>query len=207
MRNPWRLWADPQTGLLWVGDVGEGTREEIAIVRTGEHHGYPFVEGDHAWGDLEGKNCSSLMPSRECSPPVHAYDRSTGRSVTAGLILDGCGWSNVFGGSHYLFADFAARWIQALPVNAARTGVTGPAVSFATSVSSPVSLRVGPDGALYVVSYSIGQVHRYAPVNLTGPGCQQAMSVPATSWHSSWALLGLLIVAGSLLAVRPIQRL
>ncbi len=30
-RNPFRLWVDPLTGLLWVGDVGEVTEEEISV--------------------------------------------------------------------------------------------------------------------------------------------------------------------------------
>jgi hypothetical protein len=29
------LWVDRHTDLVWVGDVGEQTREEIAVVRSG----------------------------------------------------------------------------------------------------------------------------------------------------------------------------
>src|SRR5690606_26887980 len=32
LRNPWRIWADPKTGNLWVGDVGEITYEEINVI-------------------------------------------------------------------------------------------------------------------------------------------------------------------------------
>src|SRR6185503_6282537 len=36
-RNPFRLWADPRTGSLWVGDVGEISYEELDVVQAGRH--------------------------------------------------------------------------------------------------------------------------------------------------------------------------
>ena len=50
-RNPWRLWVDPETGLLWMGDVGEVTQEEISVGGGDQHYGYPFVEGTQIWGE------------------------------------------------------------------------------------------------------------------------------------------------------------
>ena len=44
-RNPFRLWVDPLTALVWVGDVGEISYEEIDVVRPGRHHGWPWREG------------------------------------------------------------------------------------------------------------------------------------------------------------------
>ena len=32
LRNPWRASFDPATGDLWIGDVGQGAREEIDVV-------------------------------------------------------------------------------------------------------------------------------------------------------------------------------
>ena len=44
-RNPWRFWIDPETDLLWIGDVGETTQEEITVGGLGANHGWPFNEG------------------------------------------------------------------------------------------------------------------------------------------------------------------
>lgn len=80
-RNPWRLWVDAATGLMWVGDVGESAQEEISIGAGDRHYGYPFVEGTRVWGDVDGKNCVSLVPSRPCSAPAFSYPRTEGRAL------------------------------------------------------------------------------------------------------------------------------
>jgi glucose/arabinose dehydrogenase len=178
LRNPWRIWVDPSTSLLWIGDVGEAASEEISVGRGGEHFGWPFVEGGKVWGDVDGKNCSSSSPPRACTPPQYSYDRPAGGAVTGGLIPTGCGWANVFPKPSYVFADSGSGWLRALPVNAARTGFSSQTpAELATSLPTPVSLREGPDGALYVVMYGAG-VYRFAPTDKTGAGCETASTFP-----------------------------
>jgi glucose/arabinose dehydrogenase len=189
-RNPWRIWVDPMTGLLWVGDVGETSQEEISVGGGDQHYGYPFVEGTQAWGNVANKNCSSMVPSRACTAPAYSYTRSVGTAVTGGLILDRCGWPEVFGGTHYVFGDSSGGWIRALPVNESRTGfASNSPVQFAF-YSAPVSFRTGPDGALYVVFYGLGAVYRFTPTSDCGPAGETAQvpMMPA-------AAMGLLLIA------------
>jgi glucose/arabinose dehydrogenase len=194
LRNPWRIWVDPLTGRLWIGDVGEGSREEISIGGA-EHYGYPFVEGDVAWGDVDGRNCASLTPSRPCSPPAHAYDRNVGRAITGGLVLDSAAWQHALGGVHYVFGDSSAHWVRSLPVNGARAGFTSAVRSdFANYAGArPVSFRLGPDGALYVVMLGAGAVYRFAPVTAPSqPEAEQVPAVPVLVLLGGVALLGAL---------------
>jgi MYXO-CTERM domain-containing protein len=181
MRNPFRFWIDAETGLLWIGDVGETTREEISVGGGDQHYGYPFNEGDQNWremSDLDGNNdCMDIVPGRPCTPSAYAYDRgdSDDAAVTGGLIPEGCGWSNVFPeGPVYLFGDSSLSWIQGLPVNAGRDGVSSQdPIDFATYDNArPVAFRMGPDQSLYVVFHGAGAVYRFTPTDLTGADCE-----------------------------------
>jgi glucose/arabinose dehydrogenase len=49
-RNPWRAAFDPPTNRLYVGDVGQGSYEEVTVVEGGG--------GDYGWSMLEGLHCT-----------------------------------------------------------------------------------------------------------------------------------------------------
>jgi MYXO-CTERM domain-containing protein len=187
-RNPWRFWIDPHSDRMWIGDVGERTREEISVSDpvlgfTGQHFGYPFDEGIVEYGDLDGKNCNTdFEPALPCTGPVHDYknalpddgEPSVGSSVTAGLIPEGCGWAEAFGGTlHYFFADYGASWIHTLEVEPDRSGpVSSEAIDAGDVGAGPVSFRQGPGDAMYVVLYGAGAVVAIKPRVQSGDGCE-----------------------------------
>lgn len=177
LRNPWRLWVDPMTGLVWIGDVGEQEREEISVGPAGSHFGYPFREGSRDWRAQQtyNRDCMDMTPAKACVAPAvdypHAGDDEN--SVTGGLIPSGCGWSEATGGkAMYFFGDHgAAGRIWNVEVNAARTGVVGQRQLFAeVNGGGPASFRQGSDAALYVVLEARGAVMRIAPKACTNPG-------------------------------------
>jgi glucose/arabinose dehydrogenase len=174
-RNPWRFWIDPTTDLLWIGDVGETTREEISVGAGDRHYGWPFSEGTTDYPALGGQTCDSIVPARTCVGPVHDYESTSGAScVIGGLIPSGCGWENVWAGkSYYLFADWGGSWLHALEVNPARNGMVGDVIDLGSlgASSAPASLRMGPDEALYVVMNQAGGVYRITPKSRCGPSC------------------------------------
>lgn len=183
-RNPFRIWADPKTGLIWVGDVGETVREEVTIAQMGHHHGYPWQEGtnicadasknseqDVCWADAG--TCDYYTPgSGPCVPPEWDCDHSmTGcQSITGGLIIDTCSWPAQVRGN-YFFGDNAQGALWMIPVNATRTGVATPgfqgntnAATLFGNVAVPVAFHMGLDGNLYVADLVNAQILVISPV-------------------------------------------
>lgn len=113
LRNPWRMAFDPDTGALWVGDVGQNRVEEVGIVEAGSNQGWNVFEGDECFRSEQA--CAALTHS----PPLAVYGRELGCSVTGGVVYRGSELGWLIG--HYLFADYCSGRIWALnPDDAAR---------------------------------------------------------------------------------------
>jgi len=147
-RNPWRWSFDKQTGELWVGDVGQGTLEEIDRVVAGGNYGWRCLEGTVVTTNLPCGSEPSLLP------PVAEYGRTEGRSVTGGYVYRGTAIAGLNG--RYVFGDFITGRIWHIAGNTAPTAqITGGLVS-GLNISS---FGEGVDGELYVVHYG-GQLYR-----------------------------------------------
>lgn len=103
-REPWRFSFDSQTGDLWVGDVGQDRREEVAIVRRGENHGWNVFEGFEQFSEEYQRNDGTYVP------PLFVYPHSFGASVTVGYVYRGSRAPN-FRGGVYGFGDYESRRI------------------------------------------------------------------------------------------------
>jgi glucose/arabinose dehydrogenase len=173
-RNPWRIWIDPRTGNLWVGDVGERAFEEITIARAGGHHGWPWREGSAGW---PVEKCRETTPTGEdCVEPAYACRHGAAadgldgdcQSITGGLVVDTPSWPERERGRYY-FADNANGRVWSVAVTAARDGVVAGSRREVARIQGggPVSLRLGPDGDLYVAVLP-GRIVRLAPA-ASGP--------------------------------------
>ncbi len=101
LRNPWRFSFDRTTGQQWVGDVGQGAREEIDT---------PIVNGgNYGWRVYEGNSCTNVDPGL-CNPssylfPITEYAHSSGRcSVTGGYVYRGSAGALPWG--TYVYGDY-----------------------------------------------------------------------------------------------------
>jgi glucose/arabinose dehydrogenase len=159
-RNAFRLWVDPATNLVWVGDVGDETFEEVDIVEKGQHHGWPLIEGPGRSVDWPVTKCSEVVPvGQNCTPPAYACrhgETDQGgvqagcKSITGGLIVDSCKFPTAFRGTKYFFADNAVGNIWTLDITPGRRGVVPTSrQDFIQVNGGPVELTEGPDGALY----------------------------------------------------------
>jgi glucose/arabinose dehydrogenase len=156
LRNPWRFSFDSATGDMFIGDVGQGSFEEIdrqtAGSTGGENYGWRCYEGfeEHVTED-----CDLNDPF---VPPVFAYGRTLGSVVTGGFVYRGSAYPSLVG--YYFFADYGSGRFWAL--NTANNAVTllGPL----TDVANPSTFGQNAHGEIYVADLSGGDIYR-----LTGP--------------------------------------
>ncbi len=104
LRNPWRFSFDRLTGDLFIGDVGQGDREEIDYQpvnsRGGENYGWKVMEGT-AVRKRRDSGCTSPVPP--CGDPAYTlpvleYDHSGGGcSVTGGYVYRGRAVPELYG--------------------------------------------------------------------------------------------------------------
>lgn len=176
LRNPWRYtFDDPArggTGALIIGDVGQGSWEEIDYEpanRGGRNYGWRNREGAH-------NNVTSLPPAfLPLVDPIHEYDRSSGQSVTGGYVYRGAALGPNYQG-RYFFADFVQGrvWSVALTIDgsgeARASNLLDHTAELAGSqVGNVSSFGVDADGELYIVSYSRGAV-----LKIVGPSTPPA---------------------------------
>jgi glucose/arabinose dehydrogenase len=118
LRNPWRFSFDRGSGDLWIGDVGQGTWEEIdlqpASSTGGENYGWDCREGAHDYSDPNGDlnvDCSGLT----FVDPIYEYDHSLGCSITGGSVYRGAGIPALQG--VYLYADYCSGRVWGLQLD------------------------------------------------------------------------------------------
>lgn len=149
LRNPWRFSFDSQTDVLWAGDVGQGSWEEIDIITAG---------GDYGWDDREGAHC--YEPAAGCTndsiEPITEYGRSLGASVTGGFVYRGAMIPDLVG--WYVYADFVSGRIFGIPADSQTGTETIELLDTALSIST---FAQDENGELYVIDYGgSSTIHR-----------------------------------------------
>jgi uncharacterized repeat protein (TIGR03806 family) len=132
-RSPHRMTYDPPTGDIWIGDIGQGAKEEVSIVRKGENLQWPFREGDQT-----GPKARPATLIGKEKPPIHAYDRTVGRAVIGGFVYRGSRYPELK--DEYLFGDHETQNVWTLK----RTGSNSGTVEFLLHV--PVHGSGSKDG-------------------------------------------------------------
>ena len=147
VRNPWRFSFDRETGDLWMGDVGQGAREEINLEPSGaggRNYGWRCREGTIA---TPGASCSGA-PVVAFTEPAFDYGRPNGAcSVTGGFRYRG----PVFAAQgQYFYGDYCSGdvWVAA---SSGGTGFSHPASALQNVAFGLTSFGEGEDGELYLV--------------------------------------------------------
>lgn len=166
MRNPWRMSFDRQTGDLWIGDVGQGAREEIDVIVPGQtnlNFGWVCWEGSRDNRSVASAANSSCQAYSAYEPPVFEYDHSAGQSVTGGLVYRGSEFPTLQG--FYLLSDYQSDQMWAVR----GTGATQEVYIYPATGTKLVGFGESESGDLYAVSVfgSISKVVSNAPLPST----------------------------------------
>ena len=98
-RSPHTMHFDPPTGDIYVGDVGQGTREELSRIRKGDNAQWSYQEGAVA-----GPRAKPGVLIGSDQPPLHDYGRDQGDSIIGGMRYRGTKWDALLGGK-VIFGD------------------------------------------------------------------------------------------------------
>ncbi len=151
VRNPWRFSFDRANGDLWIGDVGQGSIEEV------DHVAWPWKGVlNFGWDVYEGRvpfESKPLGPGKLVQP-VAQYSHSRGCSITGGYVYRGSAVPASAG--RYFYGDYCSGTIWSLKLvnGAARQIRVEP-----FSVKSLTSFGEDNAGELYAVSGD-GTVYR-----------------------------------------------
>jgi putative heme-binding domain-containing protein len=165
-REPWRFSFDTETGDLWVGDVGQDRVEEVDIVRKGENHGWNVYEGFEPFSNKYRKEGAAY------APPVFAYRRKYGNSITGGFVYRGDKNSSFYGA--YICGDYTSKRIFAVKQENRRLKSVH---QIATSPQFISSFGTDEAGNIYVVGYE-GMVYK---LDFTSSRLDDATAVSAAS--------------------------
>jgi glucose/arabinose dehydrogenase len=110
LRNPWRFSFDPETGDMYMVDVGQWTVEEVnfqpADSTGGENYGWPIMEGDKCF-DAEECDTEGL------TMPVATYHNpNEGCAVIGGYLYRGEAYPEMEG--IYFYGDWCSGRIWGL---------------------------------------------------------------------------------------------
>lgn len=163
LRNPWRNSFDRATGDLWIGDVGQGAREEIdfqaADSSGGANYGWRLREGD-----IQTPGVGGPVPS-DYVAPVYDYNSFgtglyDGNSVVGGYVYRGPD-PEVYG--RYFFGDSFPRQLWTFDPASPDATVLNIESSLGSNVNlvgTPTSFGEDYFGNLYLVDRD-GDIFRF----------------------------------------------
>lgn len=206
LRNPFRASFDRQTGDLWIGDVGQGAREEINFQPSdspgGENYGWRTYEGTIVTGfdpdvdDIE----NPIPPIYEYLRPAGNQDNTfRGTTVTGGVVYRGP--DPQLRGT-YIFGDFNSNHIWSFdpadPMGTRRV-LDSDLTPDAGTIGSIVAFGEDADGNLYIVDIG-GEVFRIdTTIGLVGDydGSGIVDAADYEVWKSQFGSQGLLAADGN----------
>ena len=176
LRNPFRASFDRLNGFMFIGDVGQSTREEVDVQKPGN----PGGGENYGWRDREGfiQNPAFGLPSPSPTPspawidPRNDYPREVGATVIGGYVYRGSKIPGLIG--LYMFGDYVFGKIFTLNYDGTNASnfqdVTSQLFPIplpeggTVNLSNPSAFGEGADGELYLTDIGNGNVFKIVPV-------------------------------------------
>ena len=154
LRNPWRYSFDPQTGDLYIADVGQNAREEVSVVSVD-----PAKPLNFGWRTWEGR----LSPPQGCRrskfsvpkpvSPVMEYAHPEGCSIIGGYVYRGEAIPALNG--FYFYSDYCSAFLRAFRYRAGKIEATvdlSDSIRFiGGKLQNPTSFGTDGKGELYIL--------------------------------------------------------
>jgi uncharacterized repeat protein (TIGR03806 family) len=155
LRSPHRMTIDPPSGKIFIGDVGESSREEIDVINPGES------ALNFQWNRCEGNLGKMIAPYIGISRgPILDYPHTDGRAVIGGYVYRGRDFARDLGGK-YIFGDNVMHTVWALDETATPVKKTllcvmprGNGPNAGTDYTGLSSFGTDADGELYFCQMS-----------------------------------------------------
>jgi cysteine-rich repeat protein len=166
LRNPWRFSFDMDTGDLLIGDVGQGSREEIDFQAASSSGGE-----NYGWDVLEGTICHE--PSMSCVPPagnvlpIFEYDHAAAgcETITGGFVYRGCAMPDFV--DTYFYSDTCQNFVRTIQVTGGTASNPQTRTADLTSTGATFNgiSSFGQDarGEIYIVDIGDGDIYRIEP--------------------------------------------
>ena len=157
-RNPYRIDVDPDTGDVWVADVGLRCAEEVTRIaggRGGANLGWHHREGGLAF---VGGGPPDLLD------PVYWYPHDPGCAVIGGAVYRGRRLPELEGS--YLASDYCTGRIVALTPSGGDSSDGVSARDLGVESLAPLGIFRAPDGELWLTNQS-GEVLELRPPGST----------------------------------------
>ncbi|MDQ3022467.1 MAG: PQQ-dependent sugar dehydrogenase [Bacteroidota bacterium] len=157
MRNPWRISQDPVTGIIWCGDVGQGSWEEIDLIEVGKNYGWRCYEGNSAY------NTGGCSSPTDYTFPIKVYANAGAEcSITGGFVYRGIRRPELTG--RYIYADYCSAKIWKLQYENGSIIEDGQIM---TAPSSVYSFGIDQNNELYVCCAD-NVIYRFNKSDLVG---------------------------------------
>jgi glucose/arabinose dehydrogenase len=179
VRNDFRFNFKPGTNVMFSGDVGWDTTEEINVVTPGVNLGWPCYEGlEQNAGYAAYATCQSLYAAGGVTFPLHYWYHPPNSASVGGAFTGANTYSTKYQNT-YFFGDYARNEINVLKVDASNSLVPNSTELFSSTADGPVDIEIGPDGDVYYLSILTGEVRHIRYIGDNRPPTAAITATPS----------------------------